>query len=68
MNIPWGNGSQIAVKIQNDQILISANQEGLLSIAKQLSLLAKQARGSHIHYDTYNSLEDGSVDLIIEKI
>ena len=68
MNIPWENGSQISVKIQNDQILISANQEGLLSIAKQLSLLAKQTRGSHIHYDTYNSLEDGSVDLIIEKI
>ena len=30
--------------------------------------LAGEEPGSHIHYDEYNSLEDGSDELIIEKI
>ncbi|MGX8704644.1 MAG: Imm32 family immunity protein [bacterium] len=46
---------------------MSANREGLLSLANQLSALAEEAPGSHIHFDQYNSLEDGSVELIIEK-
>ena len=29
--------------------------------------LAEETPGSHIHYDEYNSLEEGSSELIIEK-
>ena len=40
--------------------------EGLFS-SEQLTMLAEQPAGSHIHYDKYNSLEEGSDELIIEK-
>ena len=68
MNISWENGSIITVKVVNEEVVISANKEGLLSFAKQLSQLAMQDQGSHIHYDKYNSLEEGSIDLIVEKV
>ena len=68
MNISWENGSIITVKVVNEEVVISANKEGLLSFAKQLSQLARQDQGSHIHYDKYNSLEEGSIDLIVEKV
>ncbi len=68
MNISWENGSIITVKVVNEEVVISANKEGLLSLAKQLSQLVQQDQGSHIHYDKYNSLEEGSIDLIVEKV
>ena len=67
MNIEWVDGTKISVKAEGNEVLISANIQGLLSLAKQLAALAKEEAGSHIHYDEYNSLEDGSADLIIEK-
>ena len=38
-----------------------------MSLAKQLTALAGAAPGQHIHYDEYNSLEEGSVELIIVR-
>ena len=67
MEIKWIDGSTIQVKIEEGTTIISANKEGLLSLADQLSTLAQDTSGSHIHYDEYNSLEDGSSQLIIEK-
>ncbi len=68
MKIEWINGSAIKVKMCEGSAVLSANTEGLLSLAKQLTALASAAPGSHIHYDDYNSLEEGSDELIIEKI
>ena len=48
--------------------MISANREGLLSLAKQLTALAEGVSGDHIHYDVYNSLKEGSAEMIIERI
>ncbi len=56
------------MKDDNGEVVIAANREGLLSLAGQLSALADQTPGSHIHYDEYNSLEEGSAELIIAKI
>ena len=67
MDLLWEDGFRIRVKIYKNEATISANREGLLSLANQLSVLAEEAPGSHIHFDQYNSLEDGSVELIIEK-
>ena len=67
MNIEWIDGSVIRVKTDDDGVTISANKEGLLSLAGQLTALAQGLSGDHIHYDQYNSLEDGSADLVIEK-
>ena len=69
MDIEWKNGFRINVSIDQEGILvISANKEGLLSLAGQLTALANEDPGGHIHYDEYNSLEDGSSEMIIEKI
>ena len=67
MDLRWEDDFKIRVGIYNNEATISANREGLLSLANQLSVLAEEAPGSHIHFDPYTSLEDGSVELIIEK-
>ena len=66
MNIPWEDGAMLRVQLQNGAAVVSANRAGLLSLAAQLSALAREPAGSHIHYDEYNSLESGSAELLIE--
>lgn len=68
MKIDWIDGYKIMVSVENSEIVISANKEGMMSLAKQLTELAEGAPGDHIHYDEHNSLEDGSKELIIERI
>ncbi len=67
MNVEWEDGSEIRVSVMNGEVLISANKEGLLSLAKQFTALAEEESASHIHYDEYNSLEEGSTELIVER-
>ena len=68
MDINWTDGFTIKVSTCDRTAVISANSEGLLSLAAQLTALASEAPGCHIHYDQYNSLEESSDELIIEKI
>ncbi len=68
MKIDWIDGFKIMVSVENSEIVISANKEGMLSLAKQLTELAEGVPGDHIHYDEHNSLEEGSKELIIERI
>ena len=68
MDLKWLEGFMISVKNDDGNVTISANKEGLLSLADQLIALAKEEIRSHIHYDMYNSLEDGSSEMIIERI
>ena len=60
MEIDWVEGFVIKVEADCKEITIQANKEGLISLANQLLELAKSCPGSHIHYDEYNSLEEGS--------
>ena len=70
MQVEWIDGFEIRVSVdpEHGETCISANREGLLSLAKQLTALAEGAPGDHIHYDEYNSLEEGSAELIIERV
>ena len=68
MKIDWVEGSEIYVDNTDDEVVISANREGLLSLAEQLTALAEGVPGDHIHYDDDNSLEEGSAELIIERV
>lgn len=68
MRIRWEDGFQIDCYTSEGQIIISANREGLVSLANILADLADQAPGSHVHLDEHNSLEDGSCELIVQKI
>ena len=69
MKIEWVEGSEISVRISGEkEITVSANREGLLSLAGQIKALAEGMPGDHIHYDEYSSLEEGSVEMIIERM
>ncbi len=66
----WEDGFMIRTEVINDQIVISANQAGLISLAKHLLFLAQNETpaGCHYHLDECNSLENGSKEIIIAKI
>ena len=68
MHIEWVDGFEIRVTADRQEAVISANRAGLLSLARQLEALADAAPGEHIHYDENNSLEEGSAELIIERL
>ena len=65
--VKWVEGFSISVRVDGDAATVSANREGLLSLANHLAELAQEPPGSHIHLDAYNSLESGSAELIIER-
>lgn len=68
MNFTWIEGFEISVKAEGGAVVLSANREGLLSLANHLRTLAEGAGEDHFHLDEYNSLEEGSLELIVEKI
>ena len=65
----WDDGFEIGVRVQDGEVVVTANPAGLRSLARHLLVLAQDAVpvGHHIHLDDSNSLEDGSVGLILEK-
>ena len=64
----WVDGFEIRASVKSNTIFISANREGLLSLAKHLTALADGEPGDHVHYDEFNSLEEGSTEIIIERV
>ena len=68
MIMGWIDGFEIRTAVKSNNIVISANREGLLSLAKHLTALADGEPGDHVHYDEFNSLEEGSTEIIIERI
>ncbi len=67
MEFKWTEGFEIRVRIEDGAAVISANREGLLSLANHLRVLAATEGTDHFHLDGYNSLEEGSAELIVEK-
>lgn len=67
MEFHWVDGFEITVTVEEGTAIISANKEGLLSLANHLTTLAEAPSRDHFHLDANNSLEDGSAELIIEK-
>ncbi len=65
----WERGFIIDAQSNNESVVIRANKEGLISLAKQLLIIAQDQipKGYHFHYDESNSLENGSCEIIIEK-
>ena len=67
MEFRWVDGYEIKVSVCEDgSVLISANREGLLSLAGHFTALAEEKCGAHFHLDEYNSLEEGSAELVVE--
>lgn len=65
MEIKWEDGFEISVRFTEDGAVVSANPEGLRSLAGILMSLAEAAPGAHVHLDEHNSLEDGSAGLVL---
>jgi len=68
MKIEWVEGYAIRVSARDGEVTLSANREGLLSLARQLAALAEGTPGDHIHYDEDDALEEGSAALIVERV
>jgi len=66
----WENNFEIQTELGDNAIVIKANKAGLKSLAYQLLTLADvpDDKQVHLHYDVINSLEEGSIELIIERI
>ncbi len=65
----WEGNFTIKVSHIKGSILIEANADGLVSLANHLLNLSQSSvpTGTPLHLDDCNSLEDGSLELIIEK-
>ena len=68
MQIEWERNFSVKAGIRGGEVTLSANREGLLSLARIFSALAEEPPGSHIHLDEHNSLEEGSTELIVERM
>lgn len=66
----WEDDFVISVRKDDGQIVIQANRDGLISLARLLLTLAQDRvpAGHHVHLDEYNSLEDGSCEIIFERM
>lgn len=66
----WEPGFRLKIEVENGVTTLSANRQGLISLANHLLNLAQDniKVGTHFHLDEYNSLDEGSSDLIIEKV
>ena len=67
MELHWQGNETIIVTNRVNEVLLSADRPGLRSLGSILLALAEEEPGSHIHLDEYNSLEDDSTEMIIEK-
>lgn len=67
MRVRWEDGFEIRTAIDGDEVVLSANREGMLSLANIFRDLAEERPGAHIHLDECNSLEDGSCELVIVR-
>ena len=68
--LSWEDDFVILVKKEGDEVILQADKGGLISLANHLLTLAQDnvPAHEHIHLDEDNSLEDGSLPIIIEKI
>ncbi len=70
LQLQWEKDFAISVDALGNEVTIRANKSGLISLTRHLLTLAQDStlKHSHIHLDEYNSLENGSAELILEKI
>lgn len=65
----WEQNSAIKCTVNNSAVVIEANKDGLVSLARHMLELAQEAvpNGAHFHLDEFNAFEDGSSEMIIVK-
>lgn len=70
IRVPWVGNHQISVHINDTEVTIAANKDGLITLAKQLLTLAHDGMpsGHHIHLTDRSGLEEGSLDLTLQRM
>ncbi len=70
LDVIWETNSKYVIRVQNNDVVISANKSGLISLAKQMLYMAHNnlPTGSHVHYDSFfTKMNNECFELIIEK-
>lgn len=69
IDVVWETGSKYAINIDDNSVVISANKNALVSIAKQMLYMAYNTlpKGSHVHYDSFFTKMNEEYELVIEK-
>ena len=70
IHLMWDDGAVLIAEINNGSVSLKGNTEGLLSLARHLLTLSQQSvpSGSHIHFDSSNAFEDGSCEIVVERL
>ena len=66
----WDSDTEIKTRLEGGGMVLIANERGLVSLARLFLTLANSEipSGNHWHLDDLNCFEDGSVELIVEKM
>lgn len=69
IRISWVGNHEILITLEDDEIVIRANKDGLATLATQMLTLAQESIPSrhHIHLTDVSGLDEGSLDLRIDK-
>lgn len=67
--VKWEEGAAVRTRIDRGVPLIEGNAAGLRSLARLLLTLADDPvpAGTHVHLSEWSGLENGSVEVIIER-
>ncbi|TDC31819.1 Imm32 family immunity protein [Kribbella albertanoniae] len=68
LRFEWEDGFEVTVDVDGSEVHLSANQAGLISLARHLLTLAQAAvpSGHHVHLTADQEI-NSDIDLIIEK-
>lgn len=69
LDVIWGENAHYSIHTYENQVVLSANKDGLISLAKQMLYMAYNdlPYGSHVHFDSFfTKSENNANDLIIE--
>lgn len=70
VRLVWDVGFEIEASCENGEVMVRANRQGLVSLARHLLTLADDGvpRGSHIHLTGGQELEEPSLDLVVGRL
>jgi hypothetical protein len=68
LRIEWEPQAEIGVAVQEGEVVLRANRDGLVTLARLLLSLTQDGLfdGYHVHLDSDGALDEGSAPLIIE--
>jgi len=61
-------GGALKVELSGDAVWISGDGPGLRDLARWCLALSGATPGSHVHFDGDLTLDDGSEDLIVQRV